>query len=46
MKLRANYKYIYMNVDWTGNVLDSRSPVVSCFLLEVVMLVGVVRKNQ
>jgi len=36
----------YMDVDWANNVPDRRSISGSCFLLEVVLLVGVVTNNQ
>jgi hypothetical protein len=36
----------YTNVDWAVNVLDRRSTSGFMFFLEVVLLVGAVRKNQ
>ncbi len=36
----------YTDVDWAGNVSNKDQLVVSCFLLEVVLLVGVVKNNQ
>jgi hypothetical protein len=35
----------YTNADWASNVQKEDQPVVSCFLLEVVMLVGAVKNN-
>ncbi len=47
MKLRANYKYMdtWMLIGLTIFQIEDQ-PVVSCFLLEVVLLVGIVRNNQ
>jgi hypothetical protein len=47
MKLRANYKYMDTRM-LIGLVMFQieDQPVVSCFLLEVVLLVGIIRNNQ
>ncbi len=47
MKPRANYKYMdtRMLIGLAMFQIEDQ-PVVSCFLLEVVLLVGVVRNNQ
>jgi hypothetical protein len=47
MKLRASYKYMDTQMligSATCQIEDQ--PVVSCFFLEVVLLVGAVRNNQ
>jgi hypothetical protein len=36
----------YMDVDWADNVSDKDQPMVSCFLLEVVLLIRAVRNSQ
>ncbi len=36
----------YTDADWAGNFQIEDQPVVSCFLLEVVLLVGAIRNNQ
>ncbi len=47
MKLRTNYKYMdtLMLIRLAMFQIEDR-PMVSCFLLEVVLLVGAVRNNQ
>ncbi len=47
MKLRASYKYMdtRMLIGLTMFQIEDQ-PVVSCFLLEVVLLVGVLKNNQ
>ncbi len=47
MKPRANYKYMdtQMLIGLTMFQIEDK-PVVSCFFLEVVLLIGVVRNNQ
>jgi len=47
MKLRASYKYMDTRM-MIGLIMFQieDQPVVSCFLLEVVLLVGVIRNNQ
>jgi len=47
MKLRASYKYMdtRMLIGLTMFQIEDRL-MVSCFLLEVVLLVGIVRNNQ
>jgi len=47
MKPRASYKYMdtRMVIELTMFQIEDQ-PVVPCFLLEVVLLVGVVRNNQ
>ncbi len=47
MKLRANYKYMdtRMLIGLAMFQIEDQ-PVVSCFLLEVVLLVGVIKNNQ
>ncbi len=47
MKLRASYKYMdtRMLIGLTMFKIEDQ-PVVSCFLLEVVLLIGAVKNNQ
>jgi hypothetical protein len=47
MKPKANYKYMdtRMLIGLTMFQIEDQ-PVVSCFLLEVVLLVGAIRNNQ
>jgi len=47
MKLRANYKYMDTRMLIRLEMFQIKDqPVVSCFLLEMVLLVKVVRNNQ
>ncbi len=47
MKLRASYKYMdtHMLIGLAMFQIE-KQPVISCFLLEMVLLVGIVRNNQ